>query len=259
MIFEPSFALAGLVVGTCVGLSGVGGSALLAPILILLLGVKPSVAIGTDLLYSVPTKLLALGLHMRQRTVDWRVTRLLLLGGVLGSLGGLAIAAQLRHLFRPELLQPILRHGIGVAILIACLGTAVMMLRRGGSAVDPNDVVRRLPAVATAGIGLVVGLLVAVTSIGSGSVTLPLLILAFPAFSLRRLIGSEIAFAAFLVPLSATGYLAFGEVNWPMVLSLLVGSLPGVWIGSRLVRLIGESWLRPVILGVLGFAGARLL
>src|SRR5579872_4394602 len=91
------FSIAGLVVGTFVGLSGVGGSAILAPILILLLGVKPSIAIGTDLLYSVPTKLLALGLHARQKTIDWTLTGRLLLGGVPGGLFGLWIYSQLQH------------------------------------------------------------------------------------------------------------------------------------------------------------------
>src|SRR6185437_13584173 len=107
---DPRYSLACLVVGMFVGLSGVGGSAILAPILILLLGVKPSIAIGTDLLYSVPTKLLALGLHARQKTVDWSITGKLLIGGVPGGLAGLWIYAQLQHAIPDAQLQPLLRH-----------------------------------------------------------------------------------------------------------------------------------------------------
>lgn len=256
------FSLAGLVVGTFVGLSGVGGSAILAPVLILLLGVKPSIAIGTDLLYSVPTKLLALVLHARQKTVDWAVTRHLLIGGIPGGLVGLGIYALLQRSVPDGALQPILRHSIGIAILIACAGAAILWFRRGTdpTAVLSSDRVREpLSATFTILTGTIVGLLVAITSVGSGSVTLPLLILVFPRVVLRRLIGAEIAFAAFLVPLAAAGHVAFGNANWPTVLALVAGSLPGVWLGSTLCRVIGDGWLRPVILGVLALAGSRLM
>ena len=256
------FSLAGLLVGTFVGLSGVGGSALLAPVLILLLGVKPSIAIGTDLLYSVPTKILALVLHARQKTVDWTVTGHLLAGGIPGGLAGLGVYALLQRSIPESALQPILRHAIGIAILIACAGAAVLWFRRGTdrTAAEPADDVRTpLSAAMTMLTGAIVGILVAITSVGSGSVTLPLLILLFPRILLRRLIGSEIAFAAFLVPLAAAGHVAFGNTNWPIVLSLVIGSLPGVWLGSALCRVTGDGWLRPVILGVLAFAGSRLM
>jgi len=254
------FSIAGLVVGTFVGLSGVGGSALLAPILILLLGVKPSIAIGTDLLYSVPTKLLALGLHARQKTVDWKLTGQLLIGGIPGSLVGLWIYGGLQRSIPDAQLQPLLRHAIGVAILVACAGAAILWFQRSHSRATPTDDVRTPKSAAmTISTGAVVGVLVSITSIGSGSVTLPLLILIFPGVLLRRLIGSEIAFAAFLVPLAAAGHVTFGNADWAMVLALVIGSLPGVWLGSALCRVTGDTWLRPVILGVLAFAGSRLV
>ena len=256
---DPRFSIAGLVVGTFVGLSGVGGSALLAPILILLLGVSPSVAIGTDLLYSVPTKILALFLHAHQKTVDWKLTRLLLVGGVPGSIGGLAVYAILRSRIAPEQLQPVLRHAIGSAILLACVGAMLTWIGRTGAGRSAAHALRPASSLSTIGIGLAVGFLVSITSIGSGSVTLPLLILVFPGIALRQLIGSEIAFAAFLVPLAATGHIAFGDVSWPMVAALLLGALPGVWIGSQLCSVISEAWLRPIILGVLAFAGSRMV
>ena len=110
-------------------------------------------------------------------------------------------------------------------------------------------------AAAVIAVGALVGLLVALTSIGSGSVTLPLLVLALPGFALRRLIGSEIAFAAFLIPLAAVGHASFGEVD----VALLLGSIPGVWIGARLCAVLDERWMRPVIFGVLAFAGSKLV
>ena len=123
-------SLAGLVVGIFVGLSGVGGSALLAPVLILFLGVKPTLVIGTDLLYSVPTKIFAAFLHYRQGTIDWDVTRMLLLGGVPGAIVGIAVFGLLKAHLPVEVFETVLRHGIGVAILLASFGTLLLIFRR---------------------------------------------------------------------------------------------------------------------------------
>ncbi len=256
---DVRFTAAGLVVGTFVGLSGVGGSAILAPLLILFLGVKPSIAVGTDLLYSVPTKILALALHARNRTVDWGVTGFLLLGGVPGALAGLGAFANLRARMPEAKLEAILRHGIGVAILLACVGVVATWIARGRRATPAAAELTAPFRPAVVAIGAIVGFLVALTSVGSGSVTLPLLLFALPGLAIRRLIGSEIAFAAFLVPLAAAGHASFGNVSWGIVLALVVGALPGVYLGSRLVVLGGEGWLRPVVVGVLAFAGSRLV
>lgn len=251
-------SIAGLVVGTFVGLSGVGGSAILAPMMILVLGVKPTLVIGTDLLYSVPTKLYAAWLHQRQGTIDWRVTRLLVAGGLPGALAGLGIFALLRARLPLDVLEATLKHGIGIAILFASAGSLLLLFRRRPAQPESADAPVGNP-VAVVGIGALVGALVAMTSVGSGSVTLPLLLFALPLLSMRRLIGSEIAFAAFLVPLAAVGQGAFGNVSWAMAGSLLLGSLPGVWIGARLCKMVGDAWLRPTIVVILAFAGSRLL
>jgi len=255
---DPRLSLAGLVVGFFVGLSGVGGSAILAPMLILVLGVKPALVVGTDLLYSVPTKIFAATLHQRQGTINWPVTWMLVAGGMPGAIVGLAIFAQLRAHLPLEVFENVLRHGIGVAILLASLGTLIMIFWRRKPRIDLVELTRRA-RVAVVAIGFVVGVLVALTSVGSGSVTLPLLVLTLPVVAMRKLIGSEIAFAAFLVPVAAIGQSSFGNVNWAMAGSLLVGSIPGVWIGAWVCRRLGDAWLRPAIVIVLAFAGSRLL
>jgi uncharacterized membrane protein YfcA len=255
---DPRLSLAGLVVGVFVGLSGVGGSAILAPMLILVLGVKPTLVIGTDLLYSVPTKIFALFLHQRQGTIDWAITRMLLVGGAPGAIGGLIIFAVLKAHLPLDVLETALKHAIGVAILLASAGTLLLIFR--GRAPHGESTGRGLKQpVAIVAIGALVGVLVSLTSVGSGSITLPLLVFALPAVAMRRLIGSEIAFAAFLVPLAAAGQGSFGNVSWAMAGSLLVGSLPGVWIGAKLCSYLGDAWLRPTIVVVLAFAGSRLL
>jgi len=257
-VIDPRFSLAGLIVGILVGVSGVGGSAILAPVLILLLGMKPSLAIATDLFYSVPTKVFALVLHQRQKTIDWRITRRLLAGGVPGAIIGLGLYAWLRGHIEINALELGLRHGIGFAILISLAATALLWFFRDKRR-DTLPSETRIAAVLVVASGAVVGFLVALTSIGSGSVTLPLLVLTLPAIALRRLIGSEIAFAAFLIPIAALGHASLGEVDFSSVLSLLIGSIPGVFIGARLCAVLDDRWMRPVIFGTLAFAGSRLV
>ncbi|MEA2688247.1 MAG: uncharacterized protein QOJ39_266 [Candidatus Eremiobacteraeota bacterium] len=255
---DPRIALAGFIVGTITGLSGIGGSSLLAPVLILLLGVKPTMAVGTDLMYSVPTKLLAAFVHARQKTVDGRLTASLALGGVPGSLAGLAVFGVLRAHVAAATLQHVVRVAIGIAILGACVTMIALyaLQRRERTAAAPRSEPPRWRAGA---IGFTVGVLVAITSIGSGSVTLPLLLLAVPSLGIKRLIGSEIAFAAIIVPIAAAGHTGFGDVDWHITASLLAGSLPGVYLGSRLCTKIDERPLRAVILVILAYAAYRLL
>jgi hypothetical protein len=213
------------------------------------------VAVGTDLMYSVPTKLLAAIVHARQGTVDGKLVGWLVLGGVVGAFGGLAAYGALRAHVPPTTLQHFMRHAIGVAILIAC--AAIILQRLVRSRRRESEPRASVPA-ANVAIGLLVGFLVALTSIGSGSITLPLLLLFGPAIALRRLVGSEIAFAAAIVPIAAFGHARFGDVDWRLTGGLLCGSLPGVYIGSRLAGRLHDIALRWIVVVILAFAGARL-
>jgi hypothetical protein len=254
------FSLAGLIVGLLVGVSGVGGSSILAPILILFLGVKPIVAVGTDLLYSVPTKLLAVYMHWRARNVDGRIVLALVAGGLPGVALGLFLLAYVRAHMSYADFNVAAKHWIGVAIVLASAGAlAAQFFARRTSPDEAAPVLNRAGLARLAAIGFVVGWVVSLTSVGSGSVTLPLLMFALPRALLRRLIGSEIAYAACIIPVAAAGHSAAGDIDWRASGSLLVGSLPGVFIGSKLCARIDETWLRPVIVGVLAFAGSRLI
>jgi hypothetical protein len=256
MVPDPRVVVAGLLVGLVAGISGVGGSSLLAPILILVLGVPPVVAVGTDLVYSVPTKLLAAIVHWRQGTVDGKLVGQLAIGGVVGAVVGLFAFGAVRARVDPVTLQHITRHAIGVAILAAC---AAILLQRVLRPRRPENSAQRGNLVVTIAIGLVVGFLVALTSIGSGSITLPLLLLFGPGMALRRLVGSEIAFAAAIVPIAAFGHARFGDVDWRLTVGLLCGSLPGVYVGSRLAGKLHDIWLRGTVVVILAVAGLRLL
>jgi uncharacterized membrane protein YfcA len=247
---------------------------LVTPLMILVLGVQPLVASGTDLAYSVPTKLLGTLVHRRQGTVNWSVVRFLSMGGLPAAVLGLAVLAILRARLDLKTLNALLQHGVGLLLLLVAvivLLTPLLARRRGKpslaqpsatqpSATQPSSAPwTRAMKVRAVALGAFVGFFVSLTSIGSGSITLPALYLLMPQLGLRRLVGSDVAFAALLVPVAALGHLQMGSVNLGLSANLLLGSLPGVFIGSKLCKYLPDTWLRPAIAGVLLFAASRLV
>lgn len=252
-------ALAGLLVGTAVGFSGVGGSALMMPVLVLLLGVQPLVAVGTDLAYSVPTKIVGMFVHARQHTVRWKLVLLLVIGGIPGALAGIFLLGFVKQLISLDVLNAYLKHGLGVLLfLVAAIiffGQYVQRERDHGS---KKWVPLRPKAPIILIIGLVVGFLVSLTSIGAGSIAMTALYLLLPRMRFQQLVGSGVTFAAAIVPIAALGHWALGSINFPMTGSLLIGSIPGVIIGSRLCGVLPDHIVRPTTAFVMAITGWRM-
>jgi uncharacterized membrane protein YfcA len=249
----------GAFVGLLVGLTGVGGGSIMTPLLIIALRVNPLIAVGTDLLYSVPTKLLGAYLHGRQGTVNGHVVRALCWGGIPAAIVGVALLYVLRHHADVKVVEFWTRRAIGASLVLsAAIIVARPFLHKKveSSAQFEWRKEYRLRAVA---IGAAVGLIVTITSIGSGSVTLPLLTLVLPSVGLAELVGSDVAFAAVLIPAAAIGHWSMGDVNLRLALNLLLGSLPGVYVGSKLCGVLTQRWLRPAVAVTLLFAGSRLI
>ncbi len=257
-MFDWHVALAGLLVGTAVGFSGVGGSALMMPVLVLMMGVQPLMAVGTDLAYSVPTKLVGMGVHWRQQTVRWKLVLLLAIGGVPGALAGIFLLGFVKQMIPIDALNTYLKHGLGVLLFavagIIFFGQYIQSERDKGKKWVPLR--PKAPAILL--IGLVVGFLVSLTSIGAGSVAMTLLYLILPAMRFQQLVGSGVAFAAIIVPIAAAGHWALGSINFPMTLSLLVGSIPGVIVGSRLCGVLPDRIVRPATAVVMAVTGFRM-
>lgn len=259
---DPRLTLIGALVGVLVGASGVGGSSLMAPLLILVVRLNPLVAVGTDLLYSVPTKLLGAAIHVRQGTVDRRVFAWLTVGGVPGAVLGIVALVQLRAHTDEVMLRAVVKHAVGLMLLVvAAMMVATptltrLLQRRTPAQQSPQLETRRGRVIA---LGAVVGLCVSLTSIGSGALTVPMLYLLLPRLGLRQLVGSNIAFAAVLVPISAAGHVGLGDADWAVSGNLLLGSLPGVFAGSKLCAKLPDLWLRPAIAGILVWAGVVLV
>jgi uncharacterized protein len=230
--FRWVIVLAGMVVGFLVGLTGVGGGTLLTPLLIYL-GIQPTVAVGSDLLYGSITKLVGAYQHSKRDSIDWGWVRYMAMGSVPASL----VAVYLLHLvqMRYGSAEELVRISLGGVLLLAAvlsLGNEVYVRYRRQPAsltpVEPKDHAGKIVL-----LGVVVGFMVGMTSLGSGAI-IAVALMAVSRLPATRIIGTDIAHALILVSAAAVAHWQMGSVNVPLAANLLVGSLPGVVLGSRL-------------------------
>jgi uncharacterized membrane protein YfcA len=238
---DPLIIVFGLGVGILIGLTGIGGGSLMTPLLILAAGINPSVAIGTDLAYGAITKTLGGWRHLRKGTVDLGVSKWLAVGSVPGSLVGVWL---LDHVLKGSI--DTLLAFVAVALTIAALATLLRALvftqlreretvpLRGGT---------KGAAVVT---GAVLGLMLGLTSVGSGALIGPILILLF-RLTPRRVVGTDVFHAAILLWSAGIAHWIGGNVDFGLMGNILVGSLPGVWIGTQLIDTVPSTVLRPAL------------
>lgn len=239
-----------------VGLTGVGGGSLMTPILILLFGVPPTAAVGTDLLYASVTKGTGTLIHGLSGTVDWTITGRLALGSIpatvvtIAVLNRIGISGQASNRFVMIVL--------GLALITSALGILTRhRLRRFGGRHPVLG--RRWIGPATVVAGAVLGALVTLTSVGAGALGMTMLALLYPGTPMSRLVGSDIAHAVPLTLIAGLGHWLLGAVDWMLMVSLLLGSLPGIVIGSRLSGRIPERVLRPILATILAIVGLQLI
>jgi len=249
------YVLVGFIVGMCIAYSGVGAGALTTPLLVLFLGVGTDVAIGSDLLFALGTKMVAMIAHIQRRNVQPGVLWRLSLGGLPGAIVGVTISAHLHRVLDIHQLEHTLRIAVAAALL---LSAAVIFFNRR-LASDVANAAQNFPTLRIAAIGFFVGLTVSITSIGAGSLTLPLLLLVVPSIALRRLVGTDVAFAIVVLIPSLLGHFSIGDVNVKLAGMLLIGSVPGVFVGSHLVTRLPEKWFRGALAGVLVVVAIFLL
>ncbi|GAA5174182.1 sulfite exporter TauE/SafE family protein [Pseudonocardia eucalypti] len=255
--------VAGLLVGLLVGLTGMGGGALLTPVLVLLFRVEPLAAISSDLFTSLVMKPVGGAVHLRQRTVHWRLVGWLAVGSVPAAFLGAVAIGTLAHRAG---LQDNLKLFIGWAL---CASVTLMFLRlaldrrnrqrdaANGTAENEEPVRIRVPR--TLAIGVVGGFVVGMTSVGAGSLIIALLLLAYPALRPARLVGTDIVQAIPLVASATLGHLLFGDVQFALTTFLLLGALPGVYLGARWSARGPSAVIRPVIAAVLLASALALL
>jgi hypothetical protein len=259
-----SLSVAGLLVGLLVGLTGMGGGALLTPLLVLFFRVEPLAAISSDLFTSLVMKPVGGAVHLRHRTVHWRLVGWLCVGSVPSAFAGAVLIGAIGHAAG---VQNNLKVIIGVAL---CASVALMIVRqlmdrrnrrRDAAAGIPADADRPVVVrpVRTVAIGVVGGFAVGMTSVGAGSVIIALLLLAYPTLRPAKLVGTDIVQAIPLVAAATLGHLLFGDVQFALTTSLLLGALPGVYLGARLSAQGPAAVIRPVVAAVLLASALALL
>ncbi len=252
------YSLSGFVVGLVVGVTGVGGGSLMTPLLVLVFGVAPVTAVGTDLLFAALTKTGGAWAHARRGNVAWSIVGWLAAGSVPAS----AVTLLLLHLFVPDpgKLSAIVSVALGFALIL----TAGALLFREKlhawaarhAASGPRSTTRS--AQRTVALGAVLGVLVTVSSVGAGALGVTILFLLYPSLAVARIVGTDIAHAVPLTLVAGLGHAAAGAVDWQLLGALLAGSLPGIWLGSALSQKIPERLLRGALAAMLILIGGKL-
>ena len=253
-------SILGFIVGLLVGLTGMGGGALMTPALILLGLARPAIAVGTDLAWGTLTKAVGAFVHYRQKTVDFTIVRRLAIGSIPGALTGLVFLAHL-HKHGGGAMDRVIVRMLAIALMCVAVSLLIRAIRGRVPRIEDSSesLINRAPAWATALLGAVVGFLVSITSVGSGSLIVAVLVVLYPSTSMRRIVGSDILHALILVGVSALGHLGIGSIDVPLLGALLIGSIPGVWIGSKTSAIVPERVLQPLLAVTLFFLGYKLL
>jgi uncharacterized membrane protein YfcA len=256
---DPAIVAFGLGVGVLVGMTGIGGGSLMTPLLILVFGIKPVTAVGTDLAYGAVTKTLGGWRHLRQGTVDMTLSWWMAFGSVPAAVGGVYVLELLERAYGDEFDELLI-----VVLAITLLFTGIMTLTRALFLKALHDKERDTIEMTTRNkvyaivLGATVGFVLGVTSAGSGALIAVGLILLFRLVP-SRVVGTDIFHAAILLWAAAAAHLVAGNVDFSLAGNILIGSLPGVWMGSNLTLRVGASVLRTTLALVLIGAGLALL
>jgi uncharacterized membrane protein YfcA len=256
------FIFAGFFVGLIVGLTGVGGGSLMTPILIFFFGIKPYLAVGTDLLFAAFTKAGGTFSFARQRLVPWRVV----LSLCAGSLPASGLTLWVLHTVGPSTpeVQHVMTFTLGLALLLTASAMLFKVIRGKQTPVvlaeehvDQATQPRHgsLPIL----FGAVIGTLVTLTSVGAGAIGVTVLMILYPQLPLSRIVAADIAYAVPLTLTAGLGHASLGSVDWPLLGLLLAGSLPGIWVGSRLMHKTPERVIRSILSVLLAWAGSKLV
>jgi uncharacterized membrane protein YfcA len=261
------YTASGFVVGMLVGVTGVGGGSLMTPLLVFLFGFKPAVAVGTDLIYAAITKSAGVFVHHgKHRSVDWNIVGWLALGSL--PFAGLTLYVLKNLMAVGKEITGTITFTLGVALLLTACSIIIrsVLIHRAAQqpaiADEQSTLVTagrfspRWEKVATVFTGAVLGVLVTLSSVGAGALGTVALLFLYPRMSTLRIVGTDLAHAIPLTAVAGLGHLSLGNFDLDLLLSLLLGSIPGIWIGSHLSAKIPEHYLRPILatlLLVIGF------
>ncbi len=254
--FDLLHAIAGLLVGFLVGLTGVGGGSLMTPILVLLFGVAPGTAVGTDLLFASVTKVVGSTVHGKRETVDWHIMRRLAMGSVPAAAITLFLISDFGKLSKGS--SHVIMLCLGGMLIVTSIAT-LFQKRLAVMAKQRERLDDRQALIPTVALGALLGVAVSISSVGAGAIGVTALLMLYPALRVAKIVGTDIAHAVPLTLVAGLGHWIIGDVDFNLLASLLVGSLPGAVIGSMLSTRSPDHVLRPALAAVLMISGIRLL
>jgi len=249
-------AVAGLLVGALVGLTGVGGGSLMTPLLVLLFGVSPQTAVGTDLLYAAVTKSVGMAVHHQRHTVDWKIMRRLATGSIPAAVVTLIAMNTFIHIGKSA--NNVILDVLGTLLVITAVGILFQRkLLAWGATHHPVEQDKAL--FGTLVLGAFLGVAVSISSVGAGAIGVTVLLMLYRRLPVARIVGTDIAHAVPLALVAGIGHWLLGSVDFVLLLNLLIGSIPGVIVGSLWSSRAPDRLLRPALALVLLVSGARLL
>jgi hypothetical protein len=256
MQIDPYIVLGSAVVGFLVGMTGAGGGALMTPMLILLFGIKPSTAISSDLVAAVVMRPIGAIVHLRKKTVNLKLVGWMVIGSVPTAFLGSYV---LHELGKSSSAQSNIEKALGAALLVGTAGMVTRFFLDRASGQTRKGVVHDLKPrpVVTIAIGMVGGFIVGMTSVGSGSLMIVLLLFVYPMIGANQLVGTDLTQAVPLTLAAALGALAFGHVAFPVTGSIIIGSVPAVLVGSLLSSRAPDKVVRPAITFVIFASGLK--
>lgn len=249
------YIFAGFVVGLLVGLTGVGGGSLMTPILMIFFNVKAIVAVGTDLLYASITKSVGIFAHGKLGNIDWKIVCLLAYGSIPAAI---ATTLYLRQSgIASEETVANIKFWLGLALLLTSLSVLfrnqLAKLSKTGHWVNPTHT-----PMLTVMLGLILGFMVTLTSVGAGALGVTALLILYPKVPITRIVGTDVAHAVPLTLVAGLGHASLGTVDYQLLGTLLIGSIPGIWVGSHLSAKVAEHWVRTVLALILVYVGQKL-
>ena len=253
---EFGYIVAGFFVGFLVGLTGVGGGSLMTPILLLFFHIKPAVAVGTDLLFASVTKSVGIFAHGKLGNIDWKMVTLLGIGSVPASIATILFLRTIDVESNTAIAT--IKFWLGVALIITSV--AVLLRAKLMSAVAKGRWIpeKYVPAL-TVLLGIVLGALVTLTSVGAGALGVTALIMLYPKEKITTIVGSDIAHAVPLTLVAGLGHASIGTIDYALLGTLLIGSIPGIYLGSHMSSKVAEHWVRIALAAILIYVGFKLV
>ncbi|WP_027856193.1 sulfite exporter TauE/SafE family protein [Marinobacterium jannaschii] len=257
---EFAYSFAGLVVGFIVGLTGIGGGALMTPILIVIFGIPPVAAVSTDLLYAAITKCGGIWSYARKQLVQYRIVVLLLAGSIPGSLITLNYLKGLEAL---EQIEHLMNLTLGVSLVLTSIAVFLRnQIRDYAASMQDHPLAakaRRVRPAITVATGFLLGGLVTLSSVGAGALGTALLIVLYPRLSMQQIVGTDLLHAVVLTGIAGAGHYTMGNVDLTLLAYLLIGSLPGVFLGSHIGARLSPKVMQPIMGSILLAIGLRFV